>query len=177
MKCSACETRLAAYLDGEVSAADARAIQQHLQSCVACRALAGDIRTVETRLAGLHQIEPRADFTLGVMSAVAALPVPKPARFDTRWLLVYLAGAWALLFALGAAHVLNWQRLFAEVATEFGKFGAAGETLAQVGMRLHVPTLAAGMLSLEIVIVLVGALALRRFIPHVSSWIAGAQVI
>ena len=177
MKCSACETRLAAYLDGETSAADARAIHQHLQNCAACRALAGDIRTVETRLARLHQIEPRADFTLGVMSAVATLPAPKRAGLDLRWFFVYLAGTWALLFVLGAARVLNWQRLFAEVATEFGKLGAAGETLVHVGSRLHVPTLAAGMLGLEIIVVVVGALALRRFMPRVSGWIAGAQAI
>jgi len=105
-------------------------IESHLNGCPSCRALAQDLHAVEIRLEGLRGIEPRPDFTLGVMAAVAALPVPKPARLRVGWLLAYVAAAWALLIALTAARVIDWQHGFAAVATELGKAGAAGSTFS-----------------------------------------------
>lgn len=177
MKCSACEARLTAYLEGDASAGDARFIEAHLKDCAACSQLASDMRAVEMRLVGLRGIEPRADFTLSVMAAVAALPAPKPARIPVRWFLTYLAAAWAVLIALTATRVLNWQHAFASVATELGKVGAAGSALVDVGARLHLSTFAVGAFGIEMIVIAVGAIALRRYMPRLSGWIAGAQTI
>jgi len=177
VNCSACESRLAAYLEGDASPRDVQLIESHLNGCPSCRALAQDLHAVEIRLEGLRGIEPRPDFTLGVMAAVAALPVPKPARLRVRWLLAYVAAAWALLIALTAARVIDWQHGFAAVATELGKAGAAGSTLVDVGTRLHVPAFAAGALGIELLVLAAGALALRHYLPRLSGWIAGAQAI
>lgn len=177
MNCSACEARLAAYLDGEASPSEVNAFEQHLSGCTACNALADDLRALEARLAALPQIAPRTDLTVAVMAAIATMPAPKPARLQMRFLIGYLAAAWALLVALTATHVLDWQRLAAGVAVQFGKLGAAGAALGDVAAHLHVPALAAGALGVELVVLLVGALALRRFLPQLSGWLAGAQAI
>lgn len=177
MKCSACEARLAAFLEGEASPADVRAVDDHLKSCAACRELAGAMRTLEVRLAGLQGIEPREDFTHAVMASVAVLPVPKPARVRVRWFLAYLAAAWAALIALTMTHVIEWQRVFAGVAVEFGKAGAAATALADVGTRLHLPMVAGIALGIEALVLVAAAIVLRRYFRQFSGWIAGAQAI
>jgi anti-sigma factor RsiW len=177
VNCSACEARLAAYLDGEAPPSEARAFEQHLAGCTACRMLADDLRALEARLNALPQIAPRADMTVAVMAAIATMPAPKPARLQARFIVGYLAAAWALLFALTMTHVLDWPRLAAGVAVQFGKLGAAGAALGDVAAHLHVPILAAGALGVELLVLLVGALALRRFLPQLSGWLAGAQAI
>jgi predicted anti-sigma-YlaC factor YlaD len=177
VKCSVCEARLAAYLEGDASSDDVRAIDGHLRDCPACRELASAMRSVELRLAGLPGIEPRPEFTAAVMSAVAALPAPKPARIRARWFIGYLAAAWAALIALTATHVIEWQRLFTGAAVEFGKAGAAATTLADVGARLHVPAFAAAAFGIEAIVLVVGVFMMRRYAPRLSGWIAGAQAI
>jgi len=177
VKCSACEARLAAYLEGEASPAEARAVEEHLKTCASCRELAGAMRTVELRLSGLRGIEPRPDFTQAVMSSVAVMPVPKPARVRIRWFLGYLAAAWAALIALTLTHVIDWQRLFAGVAVEFGKAGAAATTLAGVADRLHLTAVAGVAFSVEMIVLIAGVLVLRRYLSVFSGWIAGAQTI
>jgi anti-sigma factor RsiW len=177
VNCSACEARLSARVDGDLPLAEAQAVDAHLSTCAACRALAQDLRTVEVKLEGLPGIEPRADFTSSVMAAVAALPAPKPARIRWRWFVGYLAAAWALLIGLTAARVIDWRHAFAAAATELGKMGAAGSTLADVAGRLHLPMFAAGAVGMEVLVIAVGAFMLRRYLPRVTGWIAGAQAI
>lgn len=177
MKCSVCEARLAAYLEGEATPDDARFVEEHLKSCAACRELASAMRTLEVRLAGLTGIEPRPDFTLSVMSAVAALPVPTPMRVRARWFIGYLAAAWAALIALTLTHVIDWQRLVAGVAVEFGKAGVAATTIADIGARLHLPAIAGVAFGIEGVVLLAGVVVLRRYVHRLSGWIAGAQTI
>ena len=177
MKCSVCEARLAPYLEGDASPDVVRAVEEHLRDCAACRELASAMRAVELRLAGLPGIEARHDFTATVMTAIAALPAPKPARVRIRWFVGYLAAAWAALIALTATHVIDWQRLFAGIAVEFGKAGAAVATIADVGTRLHLPAFAAVAFGMEAVVLVVGVLMLRRYMHLVPGWIAGAQTI
>jgi predicted anti-sigma-YlaC factor YlaD len=177
VKCSVCEARLAPYLEGEASPDDVGAVEEHLRTCAACRELASAMRTVELRLAGLSGIEPRSEFTAAVMTAVAVLPVPTPSRVRARWFIGYLAAAWAALIALTATHVIEWQRLFASVAIEFGKAGAAAATIADIGGRLHVPAFAGVAFGIEAIVLVVGVLVVRRYAGHLSGWIAGAQTI
>jgi len=177
VKCSAFEARLAPYLEGDASPEDVRAIEEHLSSCAACRELSSAMRTVELRLAGLPGIEPRPEFNAAVMTAIAAMPAPKPARVRIRWFVGYLAAAWAALIALTVTHVIDWQRLFAGGAVEFGKAGAAAAAMVDVGTRLHLPAVAAVAFGIEAVVLVAGVLVLRRYAHQLSGWIAGAQTI
>jgi len=177
VNCSACEARLSARIDGDLSLSEAKAVDAHLSTCPACRALAQDLRTVEIQLEGLRGIEPRADFTASVMAAIATLPAPKPAGVRWRWFVAYLAAAWALLIGLTMTRVINWQHAFAAAATELGKVGAAGSTLADVASRSHLTTLAAGAFGMEMFVLAVGAIVLRRYLPRLTGWLAGAQAI
>jgi predicted anti-sigma-YlaC factor YlaD len=174
VNCSACEARLAAYLDGELSPSEVRSVEMHLNKCAACRVLTNDLRAVEIKLQGLRGIEPRPDFSIAVMAAISALPVPKPARLRVRWFVGYVAAAWALLIALFFARVIDWHHALAAVATEFGKVAVAGSTLVGVGLRLHLTTFVAGAVGIELIVLVVGALALRRFYPQLRGWLAGA---
>ncbi|MBV8172881.1 MAG: zf-HC2 domain-containing protein [Candidatus Eremiobacteraeota bacterium] len=174
MNCSACEARLAAYLDGELSARDAQAIEAHMNSCASCRVLVNDLRAVEIKLQGLRGVEPRPGFDVAVMAAIAALPVPKPARLRLRWFVAYVAAAWAVLITLTVARVIDWQHAFAAVAIELGKVAAAGSTVLGVGLRLHLTTFVGAGIGIEMLVLLVGAFALRRFYPQMRGWFAGA---
>lgn len=177
MKCSVCEARLAPYMEGEAPPDDVRAVEEHLRTCATCRELASAMRTVELRLTGLSGIEPRSEFTAAVMTAVAALPAPKPSRVRARWIIGYLVAAWAALIALTATHIIEWQRLFAGAAVEFGKAGAAAATIADIGARLHVPAMAGVAFGIEAIVLVVGIFTLRRYAHRLPGWIAGAQAI
>ena len=176
MKCSACKARLMAHLDGDTSRVERELIERHLAVCESCRAEAAALREIEMRLERLAPIEPRNDFTLAVMAAVSAMPAPKASRLRLGWFGGYLAAAWLLLIAATATHLINWQRIFASSATEFGKLGAAVQALAHVAGNLHVGTIAAGAVGFEMLVLAVGILVLRPFVPRISGWLAGATV-
>ena len=176
MKCSACKARLMAHLDGDTSRVEGEMIERHLAVCESCRADAAALREIEMRLERLAPIEPRNDFTLAVMAAIAAIPAPKPARVQWRWFAGYLVAAWLLLIGASEAHLINVQRAFAALATEFGKFGAALQALAHVAGNFHVGAIAGAAVGFELVVLVIGVLALRPLVPRISHWLAGATV-
>ena len=176
MKCSACKARLMAHLDGDTSRVEGEMIERHLAVCESCRAEAAALREIEMRLERLAPIQPRNDFTLAVMAAVAAMPAPKRARLRVSWFAGYLAAAWLLVIGATEAHLIDWQRVLASVATEFGKLGAAAQTVLHVAGNLHVGTIAAGAVGFELLVLVIGVLALRPMIPRISSWLAGATI-
>ena len=51
--------QLTAYLDGELSPAEARAVRAHLAECAACRAWAAEWRTLDARIRAWGGVEPR----------------------------------------------------------------------------------------------------------------------
>jgi predicted anti-sigma-YlaC factor YlaD len=176
VKCSACKARLMAHIDGDTSLVEREAIERHLAVCESCRAEASALREVEMRLERLQPIEPRGDLTLAVMAAVSAMPAPKPARLQLRWFAGYLAAAWLLLIGATQMHLINWQRAFAATGTEFGKLGAAAQTLAHVAGNLHVGAIAAGAVGFELIVLVLGVLLVRPLVPRISNWLAGATI-
>jgi anti-sigma factor RsiW len=118
MVCEACSEKLDAYLDGELSAAEAQAIGLHLQSCAACAA--ESLRRVQQKRAvhsaGLRYT-PDPAFRARIQKSAARRGTSRWASFR----FPLLAGALALL--LVGAFVFNLdrnrsreQRLLSELA-------------------------------------------------------------
>jgi anti-sigma factor RsiW len=70
------EEQLSAYLDGELSARQAEAVERHLGGCAACSALLEELRAAKSMLAAIPRETPRRSFVLG--------PEHAPERADTR---------------------------------------------------------------------------------------------
>jgi len=76
--------RLSAYLDGELAAAEERAVEKHLAACGGCRAELEGLRTVVERLHGLQRATPPPVLAEAVARRVAMEPRPRGllARFE-----------------------------------------------------------------------------------------------
>jgi anti-sigma factor RsiW len=61
---------LSAYVDAELSAAEAREVQEHLLDCAACREAYERLRAARSLLAGLPPAEPPAEFWAAVREPV-----------------------------------------------------------------------------------------------------------
>jgi hypothetical protein len=96
-----------AFLDGELTTASEADIRAHLDTCHACRSLAGDLRAVSHQLTA-WRVEPvPATVDVRVKEAIRARPTKENLR-SLRWRRVppwrWVSGRWAL--AGGAAAVL-----------------------------------------------------------------------
>lgn len=69
--------RLSAYLDGELAAAEERAVEGHLATCPACRAELAGLRSVVGRLRDLQRATPPAALGAAVARRVALEPRPR----------------------------------------------------------------------------------------------------
>lgn len=61
---------LSAYVDSELTAAETRAVQEHLLDCAACRDAYENLRAARELLAGLPPVEPPAEFWAGIRAPV-----------------------------------------------------------------------------------------------------------
>ena len=71
--------RLSEYLDGELDATTARALELHLAGCADCRAVADDLRMVSARGRALPELPATGDLWPGIASRMQAADV-KPLR-------------------------------------------------------------------------------------------------
>jgi anti-sigma factor RsiW len=89
------ETRIQAYLDGELSPGESRALRDHCSTCEPCRSVLEDLSQVRERLAADRPAEPLGPMWPGVRDRLGA----RPAR---RWSFALgTTGAAALGLALG----------------------------------------------------------------------------
>jgi len=93
------ELPIAAYVDGELSPAEERTLERHMEGCPTCRALVADLRTVRAAAFTLDRLEPPADLLARIQARVAAEP-----RASAR-LLAWpnTRGAWGVWLAAAAA--------------------------------------------------------------------------
>lgn len=94
---------LSAYMDGELSAEEARAVEEHIAECEYCRLTLESYRAINS---DTLTCQPPKDFTQKVMAKVKAEPKEKtkkiiPFRYGT------LAAAMAALVLLGASGTLD----------------------------------------------------------------------
>src|SRR5258708_14185610 len=118
MVCEAWTEKLDIYLDGELPAAEARALGEHLRGCPACAAESVDrVQQKRALQAAGHRFTPNPAFRARIQQSVAAR---RPARWSRLWFPA-LAGALALLI-VGALFLnvnrdrRNEQRLLSELA-------------------------------------------------------------
>lgn len=100
---------LSAYVDSELTAAEARAVQEHLLDCAACREAHENLRAARDLLAGLPPAEPPVEFWAGIrgpMMRAASAAAGGPEGWAERlrlawssWVVVRRPG-WALAAVL-----------------------------------------------------------------------------
>jgi|GEM_PF-202803 len=76
--------RLSEYLDGELSAAESRALEAHLEGCGECREILADLRRVVDRAASLRDRAPGADLWAGIEQRIRDAPAVTPAPTEVR---------------------------------------------------------------------------------------------
>jgi anti-sigma factor RsiW len=80
MDCAEFDDRLADYLEGTLDAADRRAIDVHLASCMRCSALVRDLEDIRASAARLPELAPSSDLWSGIARRIEAPVVPLAAR-------------------------------------------------------------------------------------------------
>ena len=76
MNCDAVDERLADYLEGELAAADERAIEAHVASCVRCTALMRDLEGIRANASMLPELAPSRDLWQGIADRIDAPVIP-----------------------------------------------------------------------------------------------------
>lgn len=77
--------RLSAYLDGELTAEGAHALEAHLPTCPDCQATLASLRSVHTLLAAMPQIRAPRSFRLPVAAPAATLRPAAAPRSRQAW--------------------------------------------------------------------------------------------
>ena len=72
MNCEQMTALLSAFVDGEVSAAEALQVREHLAQCPECRALYEQLKALHTSFSDLEEIPAPENFAQGVMSRIKA---------------------------------------------------------------------------------------------------------
>lgn len=103
MDCTEMKELLSASVDGEVSQAEARRIEEHLEGCAGCRALERKMRAIGTGVAMTEGVVP-SDFREKLFARMEAEDLLPRRRslfvFSIRWAAVPLAAAAALALFL-----------------------------------------------------------------------------
>jgi len=76
MNCDAVDERLAEYLEGELPASDARAVEAHVASCVRCTALVRDLEGIRVNASMLPELTPSRDLWQGIAERIDAPVIP-----------------------------------------------------------------------------------------------------
>lgn len=117
MNCKNCVDDLTAYLDGELNAAESRALEEHVRLCPACRdeleSLRKACQLVESHV---EEIEPRPEIWNGLMTRISATPAHDRSPgflqfFDShRWSAVTAALAFCIVAAGGIWGISNYRQ-------------------------------------------------------------------
>lgn len=99
--CRAAERLINAALDGDLGAADAEVLQQHLMHCISCAALQQDLRTLRAVAASLPDHNPPADLFERSFDRFQSAGAP-------RWRRVAQLGGGLLALAAAALLAFSW---------------------------------------------------------------------
>jgi outer membrane lipoprotein-sorting protein len=100
IKCQQVESRLRAYVDGEMSPADERAVLAHLEHCAACRAAQERIVATLALIQDVEIEEPPDHFSANLQLRLAHLRSERRAAFRSRRPLIGLLGRPGLRYGL-----------------------------------------------------------------------------
>ncbi len=76
MSCNDYRDAIAEFVDGSLDAAGRRALERHVEGCVDCRALVGDLKSIQAAAFTLQRHDPPAHAWEAIRARVAAEPVP-----------------------------------------------------------------------------------------------------
>lgn len=96
--------QLSDYLDGELPAADAAAVEAHLRECASCNAVLNDLKRIVAQAQNLEARPPHADLWVGIERRIDRIAPPRRVSFT----LPQLAAAAALLIAVSAAATIKF---------------------------------------------------------------------
>lgn len=117
LNCARFEARISSWLDGELDAFSAAAMERHAADCAQCALLAADLRSIHTSAAALSPLTPSRDLWSGIEARIAAPVIPigiagpheesgsAPAR--RRWMRPAAAAAALVLLTAGVTHVVE----------------------------------------------------------------------
>ena len=111
--CEEFEALLGLYVDGELEAADMIRVQEHLDTCPACRSYVDELLAIRAAFPEIEDTIVPAGFAEGVMAAIAA-SAPKAKKRSTPWkkVLVPMAACLAVVvMALPLTGVMNNARM------------------------------------------------------------------
>lgn len=136
LTCDSCQRELTAYVDGELHAAVARVMEDHLSSCARCRFALAQHRAIAAHVRGLPEIPVPAWLESRVIRAVM-----RPAGIRLLWTRVGAVAA-AASFAVSVGLFAFWPRLWNQlglpdpVALLASGMGGAIEFLVAAPKRL-----------------------------------------
>jgi hypothetical protein len=113
--------RLSEYMDGELNATDASALEHHLRECDECAGILADLRLIAAQAGTLETREPPRDLwggiaaEIGAGSAVISLDAHRKTKRSVTLSMPQLAAAAVVLLALGGTAV--WQMQASRTAT------------------------------------------------------------
>ena len=129
MSCSEYSESIAEWLDGTLDPVKHRALERHVESCAACRALVADLRTIEAAAFTLERHEPPAHVLEALRSRIAAEAVLSPRgrvlgwpRSRTAWV------GWAAAAIVLIATVVGVSPLLQQPSTHVDEQAAAVTT-------------------------------------------------
>src|SRR5690349_1465525 len=99
--------RLSEYMDGELNATDASALEEHLRTCEECAVILADLRLIAAQAGALETREPPRDLWAGVAeeigagSSVISLDAHRKAKRTFTVSMPQLAAAAVVVLALG----------------------------------------------------------------------------
>ena len=133
--CGTCSTRLDAYFDGELPAAEREEVDAHLASCPACRAEASAIRSILEEARALpRSVMPARELWTGVAARLPSVPVTAAAARSrgsrAGWGQI-AAAIGLMLFGAGLGALWERQTAPAGFATEQARYTAASGALAR----------------------------------------------
>jgi len=117
LNCARFEAQLSSWLDGELDAFSAAAMERHAADCAQCALLAADLRSIHTSAAALSPLTPSRDLWSGIEARIAAPVIPigiagpreqsgsAPAR--RRWMRPAAAAAALVLMTAGVTHLVE----------------------------------------------------------------------
>ena len=143
---------ISASLDGELSADEQTALDEHIAHCPACSALLDDLRALHTAVTDLEEVPAPTGFAEAVMSTIAAEPeqkkpdnvIPFPAKkaMRTHWKQWTVSAAAIAIVVLGAVSAPSLMGNFAQksaVAEDADMAYSVSDTVADAAMVMEVP--------------------------------------
>jgi anti-sigma factor RsiW len=85
MNCRYVQSRLAAYLDRELSPNERAAVRAHLSECAACQSDFAEAERIKNTIASLSSIEPSEQFERRLFEAVHSAAPKSAARETVGW--------------------------------------------------------------------------------------------